>query len=29
MKRLSKYVISIVITTAVTRLVNKYIIDKL
>lgn len=29
MKRLSKYVLSLVITAVVTKLVNKYIIDKL
>lgn len=29
MRRLRKYIISIVITTLVTKLVNKYIIDKL
>ncbi len=29
MRRLKKYIISIVVTTLVTKLVNKYIIDKL
>lgn len=29
MRRLRKYIISIVVTTLVTKLVNKYIIDKL
>jgi len=29
MKRLRNYIISIAVTTLITRLVNKYIIDKL
>ncbi len=29
MRRLRKYVMSIIITTVVTKLVNKYIINKL
>lgn len=29
MKRLSKYVLGLVVTAVVTKLVNKYIIDKL